>query len=314
MNKIVSLIGLIGGLLLNSQQIKAEPLELTLFPDQPVYRTVMADPDIPKTEIKIPYQNLGKISGESVEDLSQYASLSKAAPLFTLDIPGKGITALIPKVIVNNNQKKQGLSDKILSLTGVASGQINFPRNQSGINYSLNAELFLDSPILDDYFSDGNKLFIVGGFNESGNINPENFIKENLQQMLNSFSPQLNRHGFSIDAYLVPHSPYSSQYVILRAGLGNMFNNNSESANIHLSSTWELPPVLYSVNSENFRVSPYLSSYFEAPLNNLTETAFMGQAGLEIIGKSNRKIIAYIEADTKKGKPWKISSGLKTDF
>jgi len=303
------------------KQVESESnLNFNLFPEQPIYRTLMADSDILKTQIEV-QQGLEKgLLKKPIKDILPYTSLAKTLPLISVDINSKKLLPFISKDVTGHAKIeafKQGrtLSDKVFSASLIASGQLNFPQNQENdIDYKTRLELFLNSPMIDDYLSDGNKLYIVGGFTGKGSINSKNLSDKNLSQIFDSF---IDTYSFSADAYIIPKSPYSDQFLIIRGGVDNLFGNTSEKTNINLSTTWEFPSLLVqSKMFKNFKISPYISTHIKIPIDSESCSKLLGQLGMKAEGESRRSLILYTQADYNEEaeEPWVFSSGLKIDL
>lgn len=312
MGKFLPLLLLCGRLFLGSlEEANTESnLHLGLFPELPIYRTIMADPDILKTQIKVPQGLEKELLEKPIGELFPYVSLAKTLPLASLDISSRRLFSAIPKTAVDKNGK---LSDKILSASLIASGQLNFPQNQeNNIDYKTRLELFLNSPMIDTCVSEGNKLYFVGGFTGKGSVNSEELLNKNLAETLDSF---IDAYSFSGDMYIVPKSPYSDQYLILRVGVDNIAGNISEKPNVHISTTWEFPPLFHWFKIfENFKLSPYASMHVQVPTDSEKPTTGSGQLGIKASGESKKALFLYTQADYNEQESWNFYTGLKLNF
>ncbi len=303
---------LCGALFLGSQkQAHAESnLHLGLFPEQPLYQTIMVDPDVFRTEIQVPRGLEQEILKNPIEEILPYISISKTLPLASLDISNRALLSAMPKTAEDENGE---LSDRIISASLVASGQLNFPQNQENdIDYKARLELFLNSPMIDTCLSEGNKLYIVGGLTGQGSTRLDELSNKTLSQIPESF---IDEYSFSADLYIVPKSPYSDQFLILRIGLDNIAGNTSEELNVNISTTWEFPSLFYGMELfENFKLSPYVSTYVKIPTDDEKPTTLSGQFGIKISGESDKDLFLYAQANSNEQEPWNFYVGLKLNF
>ncbi len=315
LRKALIIPALCSALLLGSlKQANADSnLHIGLFPEQPVYRTIMADPDILRTEIQVPQGLEKELLEKPVKKLLPYISLSKTLPLASLDISSRRLLSAIPKTAVEANTEP---SDKILSALIVAGGQLNFPQNLgSEIDYKTKLELFLNSPMIDTCLSEGNRLYLIGGFNTQGSIETRGLENKSLSEIPENFNQE--NYSFSADAYIVPKSPYSDQFLIFRVGVDNLFSNISEKPNVNISTTWEFPPLFHFFKMfENFKLSPYTSLHIQIPTGSENEKPItaIGQLGIKASGESDRAVFLYTQANYNAQKPWSFYTGLKLDL
>ena len=312
MGKFLPLLVLCGRLLLGSlEEANTESnLHLGLFPEQPIYRTIMADPDILKTQIQVPQGLEKELLEKPVKEILPYISLAKTLPLASLDISSRRLLSSMPKTAVDKNGE---LSDKVISASLIASGQLTFPKNEENdISYKTRLELFLNSPMVDTCSSEGNKLYLVGGFTGQGSTKSSELPNKTLSQIAESF---IDRYSFSGDVYIVPKSPYSDQYLILRVGVDNIAGNTSEKPNVNISTAWEFPPLLHLFKMfENLKLSPYVSMYIQVPTNSEKPITGSGQLGIKASGESKKALFLYAQADYNEQKPWNFYTGLKLNF
>ncbi len=301
--------------LLASPKISAEqPLDISLFPEIPFQRSVMVDSDIPKTGINAPLDLNGRILDESFSSILPYASLSKELPILSVDINAKP-DGFIPNEIIFNAEAKASIERKKLSETAlsaliIAGGSLNFPKDENP-RYDSRLELFLNSPMIDDYLSDGNKLFLVAGLNGKGSLKLENIASRNISSFLEMISP--DSYSFFGDIYIVAKSPYSDQFFILRGGI-NLPGDAKEKSNAYISTTWEFPSLTFWMNSfSNLKMLPYASLGAKLSIDGLDSSA-SAQLGMKLTGDSKKSIIAYVQADYITNKEMSYSSGLKLDF
>lgn len=311
LKKLIPALGLCAALFSFSPKANAET-NINLFPNQPFSTITMTDPDIYQTKIKFPETFFSK---KSLPEIASYISIAKTLPLVSLDF-GFGAKKLILSLPSERREASKleamsqgkSLSDKTLSLSLIGNSLLETSKTGRDIDYKLKLELFARSPIIDDYLSDGNKLYIVGGYSNEG------LIKINDRSLSNiDFSPTKN--SFSVDAYVVPKSPYSNQYIILRVGADNLFNNTGESANMHFSASFEFPSLLdYFKIFKNFKLSPYASLYGKIPFRKELDSEACGEVGIKAWGESERAIVLYGKAHYKENKDITYSAGLKLDL
>jgi len=303
---------LCGALFLGSQkQAHAEPnLHLGLFPEQPLYKTIMVDPDVFRTEIQVPRGLEQEILQNPIKEILPYISVSKTLPLASLEISNRSLLSAMPKTAEDENGE---LSDRIISASLVASGQLNFPQNQATeIDYQTKLELFLSSPMINTCLSEGDRVYIVAGLTGQGSTNLNELSNKTLSQIPESF---IDEYSFSGDLYIVPKSPYSEQYLILRIGVDNIAGNTPETPNVNISTTWEFPPLFYGLDMlENFKLLPYASMYFKIPTDNQKPTEISGQLGLKVSGESEKGLFLYTQVNYREQEPWNFYVGLKTEF
>ncbi len=276
-----------------------------LFPHAPLYRLTMVDPDLPHTEITFKEGSL------------QNLSLGGTLPLFSTGIASKNISIISKKNRLEDElqieKEDRTLSEKIINATLMTSGAVKFPMNQQigeETSYKIMAELFIGSPMMDDHLSDGNKLYLTGGWVAEGSSKlDKSLFDEGLSSIIKSSS-----HSFFADAYMVIKSPWSDQFLIGRAGVNNLFGNTPEKPNVHFSGTFELPSILsWSKMFENFKISPYLSLYIEIPTDNPEHPRFLGEIGAKLSGEvPDRAVTGYGRVMYESpDKPWKILYGAK---
>ena len=271
--------------------------DINLFPNNPFYRSVMVDSDIPQSEIKVPLGLEKELLEKPIKEILPYVSLAKTLPLISVDVISKELLPIIPKEVAEHAKVKsfrQGrtLSDKTISASLIASGELSFPKEEEkDIDYKTRLELFLRSPMIDDYLSDGNKLYIVGGYNGEGSIKLEDLFNKNLNSVSKSFT---DRYSFFTDAYIVAKSPYSEQFLIVRAGINNLFSSTHKKSNFYFSTMFEFPSLLsWSKMFDNFKISPYVSTYLKFPANPEANPKLLGQLGIKAKGESGKSLILY---------------------
>jgi len=215
----------------------------------------------------------------------------------------------MPKTAIGDGE----LSDKVISTSLVATGKLTFPKNEENdIFYKTRLELFLNSPMVDTCLSDGNRFYIVGGFSGQGSTKSNELSNKTLSQITESF---IDTYSFSGDVYIVPKSPYSDQYLILRAGIDNLFGNVSEKPNVHLSTTWEFPSLFHWLKTiENFKLSPYASMHIKLPTDSEKPTTASGQLGIKVSGESKKALFLYTQANYNGPELWTFYTGLKAEF
>ena len=311
LKKALLIPALCSALFLGSQkQANAESnLTVSLFPEQPIYRTIMADPDIFKTQIQVSQGLEKEILKKPTGEILPYVSLAKTLPLLSLDISNKRLLSSMPKTAIGDGE----LSDKVISTSLVATGELTFPKNEENdISYKTRLELFLNSPMVDTCLSDGNRFYIIGGFSGQGSTKSNKLSNKTLSQITESF---IETYSFSGDVYIVPKSPYSDQYLILRIGVDNLFGNVSEEPNVHISTAWEFPSLFHWLKIfENFKLSPYVSMHVQLPTDSEKPTTATGQFGIKVSGKSKKALFLYTQANYNGPELWTFYTGLKAEF
>ncbi|GAI55829.1 unnamed protein product, partial [marine sediment metagenome] len=186
----------------------------------------------------------------------------------------------------------------------VASGLIKLPPKgtDANISYKTKLELFVNFPMIDEFASDGNRLYLTSGWVGEGSAKLEkNLLEKDIPSITKSIKSPFDNHSFFADAYIVGRSPYSEQYLIFRVGVDNLFGNTPEKPNVHFSTTWEFPSIF-----KNLKISPYFSSSVKIPTNK-SGTESLGQIGLKFSGESEREIDLYgeVEYAPETDEPWK---------
>jgi len=294
----------------------AESLNINLFPEMPVYRSAMADSDVFKTEINLPFGLEQNLLDKSIKELAPYVSLGKEIPLVSVNIKSKKSLKIIPPEVIADSESRafregKKLSDKVLSASLVAGGLLRFPKDENP-RYTVKAELFLDSPMIDDYLSDGNKLLFVAGVKGEGSVKTQNIEGISIKSLPEAFS--MNYHSFSGDIYIVAKSPYSDQFLIIRGGVDNLFGNTPETSNVNLSTVWEFPPLISWIKMfKDFKILPYVSLGIKLPLDS-SATKASGELGAKLTGESKKSAMIYVKADYNSLEGMKYSTGLKLDL
>ena len=191
LKKLVPFI-LQGALTLSNVKINAEPLSINFFPEMPVHRSTLTNSDILKTEINLPLGLEKGVLDRPISELLPYTSLSGELSLLSLEIESNGIPKIVPQERIfdanlRSLHEKNPISDKIFSASLIASGRLKFFNNKNP-EYKARAELFLGSPIIDDYLSDGNKLFLTAGVNFDGSLNLEGRIDKPISSFYEIFN------------------------------------------------------------------------------------------------------------------------------
>ncbi len=304
--------------------------DINLFPPNPIEDILMTDSDEYKTKIIFP-ENLDedilqKPLKEVWQEYSPYISISKTLPLFSLDwriknsedfkifvqhAPTDGIKREIKRI-----HEGKDITDKILSLSFIGSGLLDFPEikgndseesNGNFMQYKGKLEAFLTSPMINEYFSDGNRLYFTGGLETRGLIDSNKV--ESISSLAN-FPP--TDYRFFGDVYIVAKSPWSEQFVIIRTGLDNLLNNDKK--DFHFSTTFEFPSIFYQKRGfENFKLSPYLSLYARLPLTSGQVNTAAGEVGLKLSGETDKAIVLYAKGELNNGF-CTFSSGLKLNL
>ena len=292
----------------------AQPISIELFPEMPVYRSIMADSDIIKTELNLP--GMENPFDKSIGELAPYVSLGKEIPLFSINLKSKKRLRIIPSEVavdVESRSFREGkeLSDKVLSALLVAGGSLRFPKDENP-RYTAKAEVFLRSPMIDDYLSDGNKLILVTGFRGEGSVITRDFKERQIKSIGDAFP--MESHSFSQDMYIVAKSPYSDQFLIIRGGVDNLFGNTPETSNVNLSTAWEFPPLISWIKMfKDFKILPYVSLGIKLPLDS-SATKASGELGAKLTGKSKKSVMTYLRADYNSLQGMEYSAGLKLDL
>ena len=299
-----------------SMNTNAESFSINFFPEMPIYRSVMGDSDILKTELNLPGGLEKEILDKPLKELLPYLSLSKEIPIIGLDIKTETVPDFIPlekraEVDSDALDKRIYPSDKLLSASLIGSGGLKFPSNKNP-EYTARAELFLDSPITDDYLSDGNKLFLAAGINSEGSLNFQEIENKTIYSLSQSFNEKaINFFG---GIYIVVKSPYSNQTLIVKSGLDNLWDSRKKGINFNLSALFEFPPITYWEESlRNAKIIPYLSAGIKTLLDSQWDQEF-GEIGIKLTGDSGKSIIGYIHSELESGKGISYSSGLKFDL
>lgn len=294
---------------------KAESWNLNLFPEIPVYRSVISDPEILKTEINLPKGLEKEVLDKSFKELAPYISLSKELPLISFNIKNRYLPSRIPKEIVENSEERAireriFLSDDIFSALLVAGGRLKFPKDEAP-KYTAKTELFLSSPMIDDYFSDGNKLIAVAGIKNEGSVNTNGLEDASIRSLPNFFVE--NTYSYLGDLYIVAKSPYSRQYVLLRIGAENIGGTTTKKQTLNVSTVLELPSLTcLSKELENFKILPYISLSAKDPLGD-SNRKFSAEVGAKLTGASNKSMMLYWKADYSSEKN-EYFTGLKLEL
>lgn len=283
-------------------------ININIFPKENIERTIMADPDVYKTEIKVPFGLEADLLTKPIEKILPYISFSETLSLLSIDITSDKILDIMPKTTVRNPPSKK-LSDKILSASLTAGGLVTFRENFS--EYGMKLELFLNSPMIDDCLSDGNRFYLVGGVTGKG-TDLRKFTGKNLSQIAESF---IEDYSFSADVYIVPKSEWSDQYLILRAGIDNFSIDDFSKLNVNFSTAIEFPSLLYGLKIfKNFKISPYLSFNVKIPADSEKKLTASGQLGIKAGGESKTGLFLYAQADYTEENPLIFSTGIKINF
>lgn len=291
----------------------ADSISISLFPEAPVCRSVMPDSDIPKTGINIPFGIENEILNKPFTDILPYISLSKELPVLSVDIKTNMPPAIIPADVASYQQaiasaRGKTLSDKLFSASLIATGSLSFPEGKN-LKYNSRLELFLDSPVIDDYLSDGNKLLLVAGAKSGGQVNFENQKILSVPEMF-----LMNSYDFFADSYIVAKSPYSDQYVILKTGIDNILAK-MDKTNINLSAVVEFPSLVSWIDAlKDFKISPYISINAKFPLSIPSQKRISGEAGIKLTGESKKSAIIYAQTSLEDDKELTSSFGLKLDL
>ena len=296
--------------------LNAESFNINFFPEMPIYRSVMGDPDILKTELNVPLGLEKEVLNKPLKELLPYISLSKEIPIVSLDIKTKTIPNFIPlekRAEIDSDALDKGVypSDKLFSASLIGSGGLKFPSNKNS-EYTTRAELFLDSPMIDDYLSDGNKLFLTGGINSEGSLNFNGIENKTIYSLSESFNEKII--NFFGGIYIVIKSPYSNQALIVKSGLDNLLDSEKKGATFNLSTLFEFPPITYWENNlRNAKIIPYLSAGIKMSLGSQWDKEF-GEIGIKITGESGKSISGYVHSELESSKGISSSSGLKFDL
>ena len=297
--------------------IKAEPLfNFSFFPEMPIYRSTIADPDTMKTEIKVPKGLEEESLNLPLKELIPYTTLSKEIAVLSLGIKAKGIPKIVPREVImdaisRSEFEKTTISDELFSTSLIASGKLQFPNNKDAI-YNARAELFAGFPILDDYLSDGNKLILSAGVDSKGSLNLESIANKSVSSLLKSFNQ--GSYSFFEDVYLVIKSPFNSQFVILKGGFDNLFGNSKEDINFNISATVEFPsPTFWIKELKDSKIFPYVSMALKMPIDS-SLCKKIGEVGIKIAGKSEKSLHGYMRAELEDSKEILYFSGLRFDL
>ncbi len=291
-------------------------LGISLFPEMPVYRSAMADSDVIKTEINLPFGLEQNVLDSSVKELAPYISLGKEIPLVSLDIKSKKRLRIIPSEVAEYTESTaflegRKLSDKVLSASLVVGGLLRFPKDENP-RYTAKAELFLRFPMVDDYLSDGNKLILVAGAKRNGTIKMRDIEETSIRSLPDAFS--IDSYSFFGDIYIVAKSPYSDQFLIVRGGMDNLGGNTSETSNVNLSAVFEFPSIISWIKMfKDFKINPYVSLGIKLPLDS-SATKASGELGAKLTGESKKSAMIYVKADYNSLESMKYSTGLKLDL
>ena len=294
---------------------KAESWNLNLFPESPVYRSTMSDSEILKTEINLPKGLEKEVLNRSFKELAPYISLSKELPILSFDIKNRYLPSIIPKDIVKNSEERAikeriFLSDEIFSASLITGGRLKFPKNESP-RYTARTELFLSSPMIDDYFSDGNKLIAVAGIKNEGSIKTKGLENASIKSLPNFFVE--DTYSFLGDLYIVAKSPYSRQYALFRIGAENIGGTTSKKQTLNVSTVFEFPSLTcLSKELENFKILPYVSVSAKNPSGN-SRGEFSAELGTKLTGESKKSIMLYWKAEYGPTKN-EYSTGMKLEL
>ena len=285
----LAMLALTTGLLLASKKANADDNStfpyFDLFPHEPLYRLTMVDSDLPRTEITFKEESL------------QNLSLGGTLPLFSTGIASKNLAIILKKDRAKDEpraeKKDRTLSERVINATLMVSGLVKFPVNQQireELDYKMMAELFIGSPMMDDHLSDGNKIYLVGGWVGKGSIK----LDKDLDSISNSLIDNpIKQHSFFADAYAVIKSPWSDQFLVGRFGIDNLLGNTTEKPNVYFSGTMEFPSLLsWAEMFENFKISPYISLYMNIPTNNPYNPKFLGEVGAKLSGEAPGKAVS----------------------
>lgn len=306
MKRILSSL-LLSGLILAHPRQAYSDIGIKLFPNDPVERTILADPQEYKTELKIPIEETKNLMETPIKNLYKEFSVGEELPLFSLDLKSKKILYAMPKTTDGKKISGQELSDKLISATVVGGGKI-FSSNEE-IDYSARLELFLNSPMIDDCISDGNSIYLVGGIEGRGH----DFKKIGKKDLVETAQSITGDYSFSADIYIVPKSLWSDQFLILRVGAKDIGGSNPNKPNFNFSTTFEFPSLLGYKKLKNFKLSPYVSLYAEVPTKE-RDAKVLGQLGIKLAGESNKSLFVYTEAQHTANNPMNFSSGIKINF
>jgi len=312
LKKIIPL-ALCGALAL-APKLFANPLELKFFPELPLYRSTIADSNILKTEVSIPNGLEKEALNQPIKDLIPYTSLSKEIAILSFGIKNEKIPGIIPteKVAEANIRsiiEKTEISDEIFLTSLILNGGLKFSENKKP-EYDARVELFLGSPVIDEYFSDGNKSFLSVGMDYKGSLDLEGITEKSISSLFRIFNPE-SRNFFG-DFYIVAKSPYSDQFVIVKTGFENLFGDGK--SDFDLSATFELPSLISLIKeSKDAKIIPYVSAGLKIPLESLTVKE-SGELGIKITGKSKKSIIGYLKGEYEQGKGGSYCTGLRLDL
>lgn len=292
-------------------------LEMNLFPREPLYRTTMVDPDLFHSGTRFPTDsiNLEGVLETPISELLGYSSLSKTLPLIALGLNGRHLPRRLSEERITENldraeRERIWLSNKLLNANLVASGLIKTPPSDTDadISYRAKLELFINSPMTDDYASDGNRLYLTGGWIGEGSTRlNKNILDQDILSLAKTIEFPFDNYSFFTNVYIVGRSRYSEQSLILRIGIDNLFGNTEENPNVSVSTAWEFPSIFRTL-----KVSPYFSSHIRVPTDG-SETESIGQLGFKFSGESGREIDLYGEVHyaQENNEPWKFFYGTK---
>ena len=306
----------LGALLaLSSVNTKAES-NIDLFPEMPIYRAALTDSSVLNTGISVPLGLEKEVANKPLKELLPYTSVSKEIPILSLDIKSNKVLDFIPlekRIEARSRNLNEGidLSNKIFSASLIASGKLNFQDDKTS-KYTARAELVFGSPMIDDYLSDGNRLFFATGANFDGSLNLKGIENRSLSSLLRAFNPE--SHNFFGNMYIAVKSPYSDQVVLFKVGFNNLFGDNKDPTNLNLYAAFELPPIVSRANEfKNSKIIPYISAGMEYSLGSFKNKT-SGELGIKVTGDSKKAILGYIRAELEIDKGASFYSGLKFDL
>lgn len=316
-SKILSILGFgLASLFPNVENAQAENIKFNLFPEKPIQRTIMPDPDIPRTQLQFSNQDLENILNQTPKQLLPHTSLATTFPLISTELNTNEVPEFVPnevkkEVISDALREREAISDNLLSVSLIPSAYLDFSNiDENQLNYKARLETFINSGVVDEYLNRGNRLYLVGGYQGKGSINLEELSNKELSSIPSYLKNNTENHGFFGDIYIVPKSPYSEQFLILRAGMDNLV---SKEPNFHASTTFEFPPLFHRIDSlENFDISPYVSLYITSDRNEPT----IGEIGLKLSGESDKQIFGYARAEYNDNSEESLDlyTGIKASF
>jgi hypothetical protein len=301
--------------LLVSPKTYAQSWNLNLFPELPLSRSIMADSDISKNEINLPSGLERNLLNRQVKEIIPRISLSKEIPILSFNLKSKKIPGIIPSEVAmysESQARERGLtlSDEIFSASLVTGGKLRFPKDENP-KYVAQAELFLSSPMMDDYLSDGNRLLLIARLEQKGSINLSKIEEATIKELPEFLTKNYN--GISGDVYVIAKSPYSKQFLILRGGINNLLGNSSEEQNFNFSSSVEFPSLTWFIKElKNFKILPYISFSTKTPLDG-SQGDISGEIGTKLTGESDKSILMYGRANYGETKN-EYSLGLKLEL